>query len=120
MLLRRKNVLGRHCVQVSCHDRLHLVNGRHKSLIVKLCLLSRQELATTFGGQKRRLGWWVRVRAERGRTIRLEGLMVKGRVLKEGGDVLLNQLKLLVGHEALLGARSEGSASREYVSAGLD
>ena len=46
--------------------------------------------------------------------------MVQGRVLKEGGDVLLYHFELLVGHETLVGARSEGSASREYVSACLD
>jgi len=120
ILLRRNNVLRGHSVQVICHYRLHLVDGRHKSLIVKLCLLSRQELATTFRSQERWLGWWVGVRTERGRTVGLEGLVVQGRVLKEGGDVLLDHVELLVGHEALICARSEVGASREDVSARLD
>ncbi len=46
--------------------------------------------------------------------------MVQGLVLKEWGDVLLDQVELLVGHETLVGARSEVCASRENVSTSLD
>lgn len=120
LLLKRNNVLRWYCIQVICHYRLNLVDGRHKSLIVKLSLLGRHEFATTFGGQKRCLGWWVRIRTERSRTIWLKGLVVQGWVLKEGGNVLLDKVELLVGHEALVGARSKVRASRENIPASLD